>query len=397
MLPQASQARKAVWDAVNPHSGKRRIDEAFPPPLRKRTRENEMFIEFRDGSTWQVVGSDNFNSLIGSPPVGCVFSEWALSNPAAWSYLRPILRENGGWALFNFTPRGRNHAVTMFEGARNDPDWYAERLTAEQTDVFSPEELEKERAEYMRELGDDDGDARFRQEYMCDFDAPIVGSYYASAMAKLEAAGHIGDFPYDSSVPVYTVSDIGRTDDLATIFYQKHHLRIHIIDYESETGKDAPWFAKMLQDKHYIYAGIGGGIPAHTLPWDAVPETFAAPRSVIQQLNSFGIRTRIAPNVDKQAGIQALRTLLPRVYFNQPTTKKLVDCLRNYQREFDDERKVFKKDPLHNWASHGADAGRYMALTYAEDNPSAVNFQEFRPPSLEEVWERSGGIRDTRL
>ena len=109
MLPQYSQARKAMWDAINPHTQKRRIDEAFPQEIRRTTRDQEMQIVFKNGSTFQLVGSDNFNSLVGSPPVGLVFSEYALSDPSAWGYLRPILLENGGWAIFNSTPRGRNH------------------------------------------------------------------------------------------------------------------------------------------------------------------------------------------------------------------------------------------------------------------------------------------------
>jgi hypothetical protein len=118
MLPEANQARKAVWDAVNPHSGLRRINEAFPRELRESTRETDMAIRFKSGSLWQLVGSDNYNSLVGSPPVGVVFSEFALADPSAWGYLRPILAENNGWALFITTPRGRNHASTFYRPLR---------------------------------------------------------------------------------------------------------------------------------------------------------------------------------------------------------------------------------------------------------------------------------------
>jgi phage terminase large subunit len=387
MLPEASQARKAIWDAINPHTGRRRIDEAFPMAMRKRTIENEMKIEFISGSIWQVIGSDNFNSLVGSTPRGVVFSEWAIAAPHAWAYLRPILAENHGWALFIYTPRGRNHGWSTYESAAADSEWYAERLTAEQTDVFSRETLERERAEYVRENGEDDGEALFRQEYHCDFDAPLTGSYYAKQLGELEATGHMGDFPYDKASPVYTASDIGRTDDLATWFYQKHHLRIHIIDFECEAGKDAPWFAKMLQDKPYFYYA---GQPApHTLPWDAIPKTFASPLSVVNQLHTMGVRTRIAPNLEVQDGIQALRALLPRMYFNtkNPNVARLVEALRNYQREWDDDRKVFKKTPLHNWASHPADGGRYLAVSYIEDNPSVNIGPIMRTPTLNEAWE----------
>jgi phage terminase large subunit len=106
MLPQHNQARKAIWDAINPGTGRRRIDDAFPLALRDSTREQDMFIRFKNGSTWQVVGSDNYNALVGSPPVGVVFSEYALSDPSSWAFIRPILAENGGWALFISTPRG---------------------------------------------------------------------------------------------------------------------------------------------------------------------------------------------------------------------------------------------------------------------------------------------------
>jgi len=129
MLPQANQARKALWKAVNPHTGRRRVDEAFPLEIRKSTNDTEMLITFINGSTWQVVGSDNFNSLVGSPPIGLVFSEWALCNPAAWAYLMPILEENGGWAIFNTTPRGRNHAYRSLMGAKKNSKSFGEDQT----------------------------------------------------------------------------------------------------------------------------------------------------------------------------------------------------------------------------------------------------------------------------
>jgi phage terminase large subunit len=145
LLPQHNQSRKAIWDAVNPHTGKRRIDEAFPVELRATTREQDMVIRFKNGSLWQVIGSDNYDALVGTPPVGVVFSEWALSDPQAWSMIRPILAENEGWALFITTPRGRNHAHRMYEMARESEDWFCERLTALDTGVFSDETLERER------------------------------------------------------------------------------------------------------------------------------------------------------------------------------------------------------------------------------------------------------------
>ena len=382
LLPQAAQARKAVWDAVDPHTGKRRIDWVFPPEIRERTRNNEMFMELKTGSAIQVVGSDNFNSLVGSPPRGVVFSEYSLSDPAAWSYIRPILRENGGWALFNFTPRGRNHAVTMFEAAKDDPEWFTQKLTARDTGVFTEAELEKERLEYIRELGEDDGDARFRQEYLCDFSADVVGSYYARFITNLEGEGRVGTVDWDRLLPVHTAWDLGYSDDTAIWFYQIARQEIRIIDYYQASGQDVVHYVKMLQGKPYTYA-------KHNVPWDAVPKTMASGgKSILEQLAShLGIQTlKVVPNLELEDGVQAVRAILPRCWFDAKRCKQGLEALRQYQREWDEDRKVFKPRPLHNWASHPADAFRYLAVSYTDDHPAAAPKGVFRNPSLNEAW-----------
>jgi hypothetical protein len=170
MLPEAAQARKAIWTAVNPHTGKRRIDEAFPEEIRSNTNDQEMFIRFKNGATWQVVGSDNYDSLVGSPPAGVVFSEWPLAKADAWAYIRPILRENGGWAFFIYTPRGENHGEAMYNLALEEEDWFCELLDAEEdTDVFTEEELAAEKRELIKLYGKTRGEALYNQEYKCSF------------------------------------------------------------------------------------------------------------------------------------------------------------------------------------------------------------------------------------
>ena len=147
MLPTYTTARKAVWDAVNPHSGRRRIDECFPQALRSNTREDLMQVRFHNGSTWQVVGSDavTSGSGIGSSVAGIVFSEYALANPAAWAYYRPIIEENGGWAAFISTPRGRNHFLQLYEHAKRTDGWFAELLTARDTGALTEQALTRPR------------------------------------------------------------------------------------------------------------------------------------------------------------------------------------------------------------------------------------------------------------
>lgn len=387
LLPQAEQARKAIWTAIDPHTGLKRIDWAFPQATRKITRNNEMYIEFLNGATWQVVGSDNYNSLVGSPPVGVVLSEYALSNPQAWSYLRPILRENGGWAIFNFTPRGRNHAARMFDGAKNDNDWFAQKLTAYETNVFSKDDLEKERAELIRDMGEDDGDSRFRQEYLCDFAADLVGAFYGKQITQLEDAGRIKLVDHDPSLPVETAWDLGKTDDTVIWFYQRAAWEIRVIDYYAANGHGVDHYAGVLSQKRsrlnrpYEYS-------KHWLPWDAVPETMAASKSILRQLADFqGIdKVKLVPNLKVEDGIQATRAILPRCWFDAERCAAGVEALRAYQREYDEERKVFMPKPMHNWASHPADAFRMLAVAYQESQGEKPR-EVFRNPTWDEVMQ----------
>lgn len=363
MLPMASQARKAIWEAINPHTGKRRIDEAFPHELRETTRENEMLIKLKVGSTWQVVGSDNFNSLVGSPPAGVVCSEWALANPAARAYLRPILAENNGWQAYITTPRGKNHAFQTFTAALANPDAFAQRLTVFDTKALSPESIESERKAYHDDYGFEAGDALFRQEYLCDWDAAILGAFYGSEMRRALDEGRITDIPYDDSLPVHTAWDLGWSDDTAIWFFQVHRGEVRCIDYHSVSGADIPTIAGTILSKPYRYGD-------HWLPHDARPKTLAANgRSIVEQLYSYGIRGKIVPTLSVQDGVQAARMMFPRVWFDETRCGLGIECLRQYQREWDAERRVFKDKPLHNWTSHGADAFRMMAVAYREMKP----------------------------
>lgn len=354
MLPEAAQARKAIWDAINPHTGKRRIDEAFPREIRKRTVDNEMKIEFANGSIWQVVGSDNYDSLVGSPPVGVVFSEWALADPAAWSFMRPVLLENGGWALFIFTPRGRNHAATFFDGARRDPAWFTETLKANETGVFTQAQLDQELAEYVRETDQETGESRFRQEYLCDFNAAVVGSFYGRLMTSADAEKRICRVPWDPKLPVQTAWDIGVTDSTAIWFYQVAGREVWLIDYLESSGVGAEWYAKELRAKPYTYGDC-------TWPHDVGNKQFTTGDTIEKTLRSLGFKGAILANESVEDGIQAARNLLPRCWFDAEKCARGIDALRQYRRKWDDKLKAFQASPLHDWTSHGADAYRYLA------------------------------------
>lgn len=358
LLPQQNQARKAIWDAIDPHTGQRRIDNAFPLALRETTREQDMLIRFKSGSTWQVIGSDNYDALVGTPPIGVVFSEYALSNPQAWSLIRPILLENNGWALFITTPRGRNHAKRMLDMAQGSDDWFAERLTATETGVFSAAALHAERMELLQERGDEDGEAIFQQEYMTSFSAGLPGAYYAKVIDKLEADGRIGFVPCNPQKEVHTAWDLGRNDATAIWFVQENGSGWDVIDYLANTSVGIDWYVRALKDKDYNYG-------EHLLPHDAENEQLVSTTgSIAQTVGSMGLKSvRIVPRTKSVANdINEVRQILPLCRFDKDKTAKGVDALRSYRRVWDEKLKAYRDTPLHDWASDPADAFRTFAI-----------------------------------
>lgn len=371
MLPVQVQGRRAIWEAVNAHTGKRRIDEAFPEEMRETTRENEMMIRFKNGSTWHVVGSDAYDHLVGSPPAGVVYSEWALADPASWGYLRPILAENDGWALFITTPRGNNHAKTMYDAAADDPTWYREVSPATATGVFSPAQLEVEKREYMAQFGADQGRALYEQEYLCSFDAAVLGAFYAAELSLAREQKRIGIVPIDRMVPVHTAWDLGYTDSTAIWFIQVVGREVRLVDYHEEGGAGLDHYASILDDKrrehHWRYAD-GTNAASHWFPHDVEHHELATGTSRAATLRTLGITPTTVPVAHIMDGINATRRLLARAWIDEKRCQQGLNALQGYQREWDEVNKIFKPKPLHNWTSHGADALRTFAMGFGDDS-----------------------------
>lgn len=370
-LPQYNQARRAIWDAINPHTGKRRIDEAFPVELRHKTRDHEMMIKFKNGASFQVVGSDDPNTLVGAPPAGITYSEWGLSNPSARAYLRPIILENHGWQIFNTTPRGRNHAHTTLQAAMKDPEAFAQVLDATQTGIFTTEELEKERLNYMADFGDDYGLAKFEQEYMCSFDAANLGAILARAISELERKNRIGPhIEFDpNGAPIEISSDIGRKDSSTWWFWQPQVGGYSIIDYDGGFGLDADQWCDRLAEKLNAYQlnGKKSALGTIWLPHDARARTFAAKHSAVEIFAKyFGAdRVRITPDSKKADRVNAARVVVKRVAFSDKCDRGL-DGLRAWAYEWDEERKIFSSEPIHDWASHDGDGFSYGCVIMRE-------------------------------
>ena len=360
MLPEASQARKAIWDAINPHTGIRRIDEVFPQGIRETTRDQDMMIKFKGGSTWQVVGSDNYNSLVGSPPIGVVFSEFSLANPLSWAYLRPILLENGGWAMFNYTSRGQNHGADLYNSAKQDPEWFAEKLTVDDTGIFTQAQLDGELREMVTLYGQSAGSALFRQEYYSSFDAAVLGSVYGEWMERAEQEGRMRKDIFDPELEVQTAWDLGYDDSTVIVFYQVAGKEVRIIDAYECSQQDVPHYCNLLRDKGYRYA------KAHFVPHDAAIKTLQANgRSIVQQAYELGVNMKVVPASSQANQIAALRQTLVRTYFDVGNNNvlALIKALKAYRYKYDTDKKIFSHEPIHDWSSHWADACEVMALT----------------------------------
>lgn len=361
LLPTLNQGRKVVWNGVD-GQGRRMIDQAFPTEMVEASNENEMLRKLKNGSYYQVVGSDNYDALVGTNPIGVIFSEWALADPAAWNFVRPILAENGGFAVFITTPRGKNHAYDMFRMAEQSDKWFTDLRTINDTfredgrPVISQDMIEMERAEGVAE-------EIIQQEYYCSWEGVNQGSIYGRYLQKYAATNQIV-FPqdFDPDLPVYTAWDLGRRDATAVWFYQLVRGEVHVIDYREYTGRDVDSVLSgeedSLQSLPYAY-GVA------SLPHDAKARTFATKFTTYERFIFHKLTAYIVKMAPVAHGINAVRALLPNVYFNigSKNVRKGLDRLGAYQYEWDEKRKVFSSDPLHNDASHGADAFRTLAMS----------------------------------
>jgi phage terminase large subunit len=363
VFPTYNQGKKILWNGAD-KDGVRFLDH-FPEETRLRTVGNEMFIEFKNGSTFQVIGSDNIDSIVGTNPLGVVFSEYSLQDPKAWDYIRPILAENGGWAIFNFTPRGENHAKDLLDYAKNDPkNWYVSILNVDDTGVISREVLEQERAEIIAKNGDD---SIYQQEYYNSFTAAIQGSYYGKILEKMEQDGKITNVPYEPNLPVHTWWDLGINDSMTIGFFQKFGTGWRLIDGIEGSGEGLGFYVHALREKGYVYG-------KHYAPHDIVVKELGTGKSRLETAKGLGLDFETVtkadgtvksavPNLPIEDGIQAVRMKLQTLHIDAVKCERIVKALRNYHKDYDETNKVYRNNPKHDWSSHWADMVRYWAVT----------------------------------
>lgn len=357
IFPEYAQGKKALWDNID-SNGFRTIDHA-PKELVVRKNSTDMLIELINGSTIQIVGASNIDRVVGSNPRGVVFSEYPLIDPMVWGYIWPILVENKGFAWFNGTPRGNNHAKKMLDANKDNPEWFVEHLNAKDCHVFSDEELMKIRDEYYELYGDYH---LFDQEFMTSFDAPVMGAYYATLIKKAEDDKRITSVPYDSSVPVTTAWDLGIGDTTAIWFYQTVGKEVHVIDYYENNGEGVAHYANVIRERGYSYF-------KHNWPHDGAARELGTGKTRQEVAREHGLIVDIIPVQRVDDGIEAVRNILGKCWFDAKKCEKGIEALKNYSKDFDEERKIYRDRPRHDWASHAADAFRELAMSYKEIHP----------------------------
>ena len=349
IFPTFSQARRVIWDSIT-NDGTRFLD-FIPKELILKTNQQQMKIELVNGSLIQLVGSDNYDALMGTNPRGCIFSEYALQDPRAYQFIRPILTANQGWAAFISTPRGKNHLWDLFQIASNSPKyWYCSKLSVLDTGHIDIEEIRKEIA--SGEMSED----MANQEYYTSFDLGVEGAYYAKYLDKMRLNDQIRWVPHEIGHVVHTAWDLGVRDATSIIFFQVIGQTVRIIDYYENSKVGLEHYAQILQEKPYKYG-------KHIAPHDIAVQELGTGISRLEKARHLGIKFTIAPKLAIIDGIEAVRTLLPKTYIDKEKCAHLVKALENYRQEFDAKRKVYVPRPLHDVWSHAADAMRYLAVS----------------------------------
>nr|WP_239057782.1 terminase family protein [Pseudodesulfovibrio sp. JC047] len=344
IAPLRKQAKAVAWDYAKQY--------AAPVPG-VEFNEGDLRIDYPNGGRVSLYGGNDPDSLRGIYLDGVVFDEVAQMPHRVWTeVIRPALSDRKGWALFIGTPQGKNALYEVWDHAKRDPDWCAIMLRASETGIIDPKEL----AAVKREMDPDE----YEQEFECSFTAAIKGAYFGQLMADAHRDGRITNVPYDPIIPVHTAWDLGMSDSTAIWFVQaKPGGSFAVVDYYEASGEGLDHYVKVLDDKPYKYG-------THIAPHDIRVRELGTGKSRLEVARSLGIRFDIAPNIPIQDGINGIRSILPRCWFDETRCAVGIDSLTHYRRAFNEQMGAFSPRPVHDWTSHAVDAFRYFAVGFKE-------------------------------
>jgi len=359
IAPFYSQAKRIAWSYF----------KQYCRAVGRRPAESDLSITLRtNGALLSLYGADNPDAFRGQYFDGVILDEYGNMRPSIWSeVLLPALIDRRGWATFIGTPNGPNHFRDLYLEALKDPErWFTELLPVSQTRLIPEEELSEMRKMMLKE--------EYLQEMECSFEASTRGAFYAQEILEAADHGRIATFPANPDLPLHFVFDIGRTDDTAMGAFQETHTSVDIIHAEAENGKGPPHWLDRI---HQVCLENNCQRGTVWLPVDAKAKTWATQRSGFEQFIDGGIRPSIVPNLEVLDGIQAARFVFRYLRFNNPATDGLVVALKSYHRKWDEEKKAFTNDAVHDWSSHPADMFRYLC--------TVAHFPHNRPLHIPEV------------
>jgi len=337
IAPTYGQAKRVAWDYL----------VKYTTPLGGTNNISELRVDFW-GRRIQLYGSDNPDSLRGQFFDGVIIDEVGDQNPKIWTdIVRPALTDRKGWCLFIGTPKGHNHFKELRDRAEKEEGWGLLEFKASETGVVDDVELKQAK----NEMGED----KYRQEFECSFDAAVEGSYYGQMLNELEDKKHMQEIPREEISRTFTAWDLGMGDSTSIWVAQLVGTEVRLIDYYENHGVGLDHYVKWIKDNDYLKS-------EHILPHDVRVRELGTGKSRLEMLEEAGLEVKIAPRMGLDDGIQAVRRLLPRCWFNVPQVQNGLNCLRNYRRDYDEKRKIFYERPLHDWSSHGSDSFRYLAL-----------------------------------
>ena len=314
IAPFYNQAKDIAWSYVRQYT-------ACIPGV--EYNESELRADLPGGARIRLYGADNYERLRGVYFDGIILDEYGDMDPRAWSeVIRPALSDRQGWAVFIGTPKGRNHFCELWEGAQPDPAWYALMLKASATGILPTTELDDARRSMTP--------AQYEQEYECSFEAAVIGSYYGDQMKAAAEDSRIGRVTAEPTLPVHTAWDLGIGDSTAIWIFQLSGNEIRVIDYIEHAGVGLDWYARELDKKAAQGSWKFGD---HILPHDAKVRELGTGRSRVETLQGLGINPTVLEADRIEDGINAVRTIIPRTWFDADKCKHGLEALRQYRRE----------------------------------------------------------------
>ena len=376
IAPYYSQAKTIAWDYLM----------RYTEPFRVSANQSELWVQLFNGAKIRLFGGDAPDSLRGLYLDGVVLDEYADMKPSIWgAVIRPLLADRQGWAVFIGTPKGHNSFYEIYNTATKANNWFVKTLRASQTKLLPDTELLDAQASMSPD--------QYEQEFECSFEAAILGAFYGKEMRMLTDGGRITQVDYDPMFPVHTAWDLGYSDDTAIWWFQVVFGELRILDYHSSNGHQVSYYTDLIKSKEQEFGYKTG---THYLPHDARAKTLASGgKSIIEQISSkIPLKSlKIVPSLSLQDGIQATRLALMRSWFDADRCHDGIECLRQYQREYDEDKKVFRDKPKHDWTSHGADAFRMLAIAWKEEDKTTPKDHSIRgivvgknDVTLNEMW-----------